>query len=296
VLTGYRLPSAFQQARSSRALHRKCDGSTTRGHWPRLREPGCSMAETLPGGREAHGAHHRAAAGAGAGCLRLPAPDGSMPGPSRRAQPGAGRILRAARANTRGGLHRHRRRHRAGTRLHGLSPSRIACAHLVINAVFNEAVRNKKLAESPCTDIPVPDIVHAADFTLPTDAELEALAAGLPADWAATAPGTEPAPSWTTPAVPDGTSHPRENRPIRPDTWPSCGPSSAGTARASDIRGPARPPAMWTCAGAYAGRKPAATRTSPDCQRWLRAQALQRDRISSALPLSPRQRGHQPVL
>ena len=68
----------------------------------------------------------------------------------------------------------------------GLSPSRIGSAHLVINAVFNEAVRNKELAESPCTDIPVPDIVHAADFTLLTDAELQALAAGLPADWAAT--------------------------------------------------------------------------------------------------------------
>ena len=52
--------------------------------------------------------------------------------------------------------------------------------------MFNEAVRNKKLAESPCTDIPVPDIVHAADFILPADEELEALAAGLPADWAAT--------------------------------------------------------------------------------------------------------------
>jgi integrase len=68
----------------------------------------------------------------------------------------------------------------------GLSPSRIASAHLVINAVFNEAVRNKKLAESPCTDIPVPDIVHAADFALPTNAEVEALAARLPPDWAAT--------------------------------------------------------------------------------------------------------------
>ena len=38
----------------------------------------------------------------------------------------------------------------------GLSASRIGCAHLVISAVFNEAVRNKKLAESPCTDIPRP--------------------------------------------------------------------------------------------------------------------------------------------
>ena len=49
----------------------------------------------------------------------------------------------------------------------GLSPSRIAVARLVINAVFNEAVRDKKVAESPCTDVPVPDIVHAADFVFP---------------------------------------------------------------------------------------------------------------------------------
>jgi site-specific recombinase XerC len=68
----------------------------------------------------------------------------------------------------------------------GLSASRIGCAYLVINAVFNEAVRNKKLPESPSTDIPVPDVVHAADFVLPAGEELEALAAGLPADWSAT--------------------------------------------------------------------------------------------------------------
>src|SRR5690349_14402507 len=68
----------------------------------------------------------------------------------------------------------------------GLSASRIGCAHLVISAVFNEAVRNQKLPESPCTDIPVPGVVYAADFVLPADEELEALAAGLPADWAAT--------------------------------------------------------------------------------------------------------------
>jgi hypothetical protein len=49
----------------------------------------------------------------------------------------------------------------------GLSASRISQAHLVINAVFNETVRNKKLAESPCTDIPVPGIARAADFILP---------------------------------------------------------------------------------------------------------------------------------
>jgi hypothetical protein len=32
----------------------------------------------------------------------------------------------------------------------GLSASRIGCAHLVVSAVLAEAVRDKKLAESPC--------------------------------------------------------------------------------------------------------------------------------------------------
>jgi hypothetical protein len=68
----------------------------------------------------------------------------------------------------------------------GLSASRIGCAHLVISAVFNEAVRNKKLPESPCTDIPVSGVVYAADFVPPADEELKALAAGLPPDWTAT--------------------------------------------------------------------------------------------------------------
>lgn len=68
----------------------------------------------------------------------------------------------------------------------GLSASRIGAAHLVISAVFTEAVRNKKLAESPCTGIPVPEVVRAADFVLPSDGELDALAAGLPPDLAAT--------------------------------------------------------------------------------------------------------------
>ncbi len=75
----------------------------------------------------------------------------------------------------------------AGMHRKGLSASRIGCAHLVISAVLAEAVRNKKLAESPCTGIQLPGVVTAADFILPAhDAELEALAAGLPADWAAT--------------------------------------------------------------------------------------------------------------
>jgi integrase len=68
----------------------------------------------------------------------------------------------------------------------GLSASRIGCAHLVISAVLAEAVRDKKLAESPCTDIPLPDVVIQKDFILPAQAEIEALGAGLPADWAAT--------------------------------------------------------------------------------------------------------------
>lgn len=74
----------------------------------------------------------------------------------------------------------------AAMRRKGLSASRIGCAHLVISAVLAEAVRDKKLAESPCTDIPLPDVVIQKDFILPTQAEIEALAAGLPADWAAT--------------------------------------------------------------------------------------------------------------
>ena len=68
----------------------------------------------------------------------------------------------------------------------GLSASRIGCAHLVVSAVLAEAVRDKKLPESPCTDIQLPGVVTAADFILPAHAQVEAVAAGLPPDWAAT--------------------------------------------------------------------------------------------------------------
>jgi integrase len=68
----------------------------------------------------------------------------------------------------------------------GLSASRIGCAHLVVSAVLAEAVRDKKLAESPCTGIQLPGVVTAADFILPAHAQIEAVAAGLPPDWAAT--------------------------------------------------------------------------------------------------------------
>jgi integrase len=51
----------------------------------------------------------------------------------------------------------------------GLSASRIGCAHLVISAVLAEA-----------------GVVTAADFIFPAHAQIEAVAAGLPPDWAAT--------------------------------------------------------------------------------------------------------------
>jgi integrase len=68
----------------------------------------------------------------------------------------------------------------------GLSASRIGCAHLVINAVLAEAVRDKKLAESPCSGVQIPAVVTATDFIIPAHAQIEAVAAGLPSDWAAT--------------------------------------------------------------------------------------------------------------
>jgi hypothetical protein len=58
----------------------------------------------------------------------------------------------------------------AGMHRKELSASRIGCAHLVISAVLTEAVRDKKLAESPCTGIQLPGVVIAADFILPAHA------------------------------------------------------------------------------------------------------------------------------
>jgi integrase len=74
----------------------------------------------------------------------------------------------------------------AAMRRKNLSASRIGCAYLVINAVLGEAVRDKKLAESPCTGIALPAVVTQKDFILPAHAQIQALAAGLPAGWAAT--------------------------------------------------------------------------------------------------------------
>jgi integrase len=74
----------------------------------------------------------------------------------------------------------------AGMHRKGLSASRIGCAHLVVSAVFAEAVRDKKLAESPCTGIQLPGVITTADFILPAHAQVEAVTAGLPRNWAAT--------------------------------------------------------------------------------------------------------------
>ena len=74
----------------------------------------------------------------------------------------------------------------AGMHRKGLSASRIGCAHLVVSAVLAEAVRDKKLSESPCTGIQLPGVVTAADFILPANSQAEAVAAGLPPDWATT--------------------------------------------------------------------------------------------------------------
>lgn len=74
----------------------------------------------------------------------------------------------------------------AGMRRKGLSASRIGCAYLVISAILAEAVRDRKLAESPCTGIALPGAATSAGFIIPAPAQLEAVAAGLPVDWAAT--------------------------------------------------------------------------------------------------------------
>ncbi len=68
----------------------------------------------------------------------------------------------------------------------GLSASRIGQTHLVINAIFNEAVRDKKLHSSPCQEIELPPVVLAKDFVLASHLQLEVLVTGLPADWATT--------------------------------------------------------------------------------------------------------------
>lgn len=47
------------------------------------------------------------------------------------------------------------------------------------HSLRTRTVRNKKARRVASTDIPVPDVAHAAHSVLPGDEELEALAAGL---------------------------------------------------------------------------------------------------------------------
>jgi integrase len=68
----------------------------------------------------------------------------------------------------------------------GLSASRVREAHLVVAAICNEAVRDKMIAMSPCLSIALPEVIVNRDFIVPTAAQMDTLAAGLPGDWAAT--------------------------------------------------------------------------------------------------------------
>jgi hypothetical protein len=56
-------------------------------------------------------------------------------------------------------------------RAKGLSASRIREAHLVVSAIFNEASRDKMIAESPCFPIELPEVVIEKDFIQPTHAQ-----------------------------------------------------------------------------------------------------------------------------
>jgi integrase len=68
----------------------------------------------------------------------------------------------------------------------GLGASRVREAHLVVAAIFNEAVRDKMIAVSPCVRISLPEVTVNRDFIAPTALQMDTLAAGLPGDWAAT--------------------------------------------------------------------------------------------------------------
>jgi hypothetical protein len=67
----------------------------------------------------------------------------------------------------------------------GLSASRVREAHLVVAAIFNEAVRDKMIAVSPCLAIALPEVTVNRDFIAPAAVQMDALAAGLPGGWAA---------------------------------------------------------------------------------------------------------------
>jgi integrase len=61
-----------------------------------------------------------------------------------------------------------------------LGPHGIARAAQVINAVLGEAQRSKRITDNPARGIGLPSVSAAAQFTMPTVAQLDALEAALP--------------------------------------------------------------------------------------------------------------------
>ena len=59
----------------------------------------------------------------------------------------------------------------------------IETARVVITSVLGEAVASKRITANPATGIRLPAAVQAADFYVPSRAELEKVAAAMPADW-----------------------------------------------------------------------------------------------------------------
>ncbi|WP_214103860.1 tyrosine-type recombinase/integrase [Acrocarpospora catenulata] len=71
-------------------------------------------------------------------------------------------------------------------RADGYSPSTVNGCYAVINSIMDEAVRDKLIPESPCTEIELPTATRRKDFYVPTWAQIAKLAEGMPPDWAAT--------------------------------------------------------------------------------------------------------------
>ncbi len=66
------------------------------------------------------------------------------------------------------------------------SRSAVSTARTLINAVLGEAARSDRIRANPASGIRLPAASVTADFYMPTRKELDALAEGLPADWALT--------------------------------------------------------------------------------------------------------------
>ncbi|GAA4187164.1 site-specific integrase [Streptosporangium oxazolinicum] len=68
----------------------------------------------------------------------------------------------------------------------GYSPNTVHGAFMVVNAILNEAVKDKALGESPCVDIELPSIGQSRDFVVPSWDQIRRLAEAMPDDWALT--------------------------------------------------------------------------------------------------------------